>query len=292
MSYAPKTITDLAAYWESQQGKALGIVGGTTHTSGYHLGKDRIYDGSGPGLGDNDYSVQLPRDKAGLTNAAAALDLGRLDGSLPALRRFSKWFVARCMKESSVRRDIREVIYSPDGATVQRYSGRDNLIHTGPGNGDDTHLTHTHISFMRDSQDHEKVWLFRAYFEEENMGIAIKLDATTDATPFDAFGTATLRLGGLTRVRDGATVALAAGTSLGTVQTGTQGSLPIVALNHLGELHVAPLTNVTYTPIPAPVPPVDTTPFDQADIDAAAKKAADDEQTRIAAAEAARINAL
>ena len=169
MTYAPKSIADLGAYWKAHGGVNLGIVGNTSHTVGYHLGRDRIYDGSGPGIGDNDYSVKLPRDKAGLTNAASALDLGRLNGSLPELRRFSSWLVAQATADRTGYRDVREVIYSPDGLRVQRWSGEDGLIHTGPGNGDDSHLTHTHISFYRDSEGRAKVGLFAPYFEEAPM---------------------------------------------------------------------------------------------------------------------------
>lgn len=164
MTYNPKTLQDLGAYWTRHGGVNLGVVGNAAHTKGYHLGKDRIYDGSGPGLGDKDYSVQLPRDKNGLTNAASAIDLGKLDGSLPNLRAFSRDLVKRCMASAKTRADVREVIYSPDGKIVQRYSGVDNKIHTGPGNGDDSHLAHTHISFWRDSEGRDKRPLFAPYF--------------------------------------------------------------------------------------------------------------------------------
>ena len=176
MSYAPKTINDLATYWKAQGGVNLGIVGNTAHTVGYHLGKDRIYDGSGPGIGDNDYSVKLARDKAGLTNAASAIDLGKLDGTLTNLRRFSEWLVSRALDGKC--RDIREIIYSTsDGKYVKRWSGPDNKVYTSlrknadgsitvitPGNGDASHFSHTHISFYRDSEGRDKRPLFAPYF--------------------------------------------------------------------------------------------------------------------------------
>lgn len=164
MSYAPRTLKELGAYWTAQGGVNLGIVGNAAHTRGYHLGKDRIFDGSGPGVGWNDYSVELARDKAGLSDAASAIDLGRLDGTLRNLRSFSRWLVAQCMASAAIRHDIREIIYSPDGTKVQRYSGVDNKIHTGPGNGDSSHLTHTHISYYRDSAGRDKVAVFAPYF--------------------------------------------------------------------------------------------------------------------------------
>jgi hypothetical protein len=164
MTYTPAPLKALGAYWTAHGGVNLGVVGNAAHTSGYHLGRDRIYDGTGPGLGDNDYSVKLARDKAGLTNAASAIDLGKLNGSLPQLREFSIWLVAELMAKPMYRRDFREVIYSPDGVKVQRYSALDNLIHTGPGNGDASHTGHTHLSYLRDSEGRDKIAAFAGYF--------------------------------------------------------------------------------------------------------------------------------
>ena len=178
MSTAPASLVAVGDYWEAQGGNNLGIVGNTAHTVGYHLGKDRIYDGSGPGIGDRDYSVQLPRDVAGLTNAASAIDLGRLDGSLTKLRKFSQWMVDRCLADAEYRRAFREIIYSPDGVYVKRYSRPDNKVIISlrknadgsvtvinPGNGDATHFSHTHLSFMRDTRSWNLVDWFRPYFE-------------------------------------------------------------------------------------------------------------------------------
>jgi hypothetical protein len=68
----------------------LGIVGDTGHVAtgvSYHLGKDQLRAGA--------YSATLPRDKAGLSNAASACDLGKLGGSLAGLQKFSSWLVAQ-----------------------------------------------------------------------------------------------------------------------------------------------------------------------------------------------------
>lgn len=162
MSYAPETIVTLGSYWVRQGGINSGIVGGSTVIRGYHIGKDRIRNST-------DYSIQTPRDKAGLTNAAAALDLGRLDGSLTKLQDFNKWFVnERCRKNAVGTRDVREVIYSLDGKIVLRWDrerGYNSLPR--PGESDQSHTWHTHISFYRDSEYREKVGLFRPYFEQE-----------------------------------------------------------------------------------------------------------------------------
>lgn len=165
MTYNPQTLRDLGAYWTKQGGVNLGVVGNTAHTRGYHLGKDRIFDGSGPGIGPVDYSVQTARDKAGLTDAASAIDLGRLDGSLGNLRAFSKWLVSRARANAPGTRDLREIIYSPDGKTVLRWDrqrGYNSLPR--PGEADSSHLTHTHISFYRDSEGRDKRPIFAPYF--------------------------------------------------------------------------------------------------------------------------------
>jgi hypothetical protein len=151
----PPRLVELGRFWIDQGGRNLGVVGDAKHAAkgvSYHLGRDQLLKDA--------YSIQTKRDKDGLSNAASAIDLGRLRKTLPNLRAFSRWLVARCMDDTSVRRDIREIIYTPDGKRVQRYSGIENKIFTGPGNGDDSHLTHT-----RDSEARDKVEVFRPFFE-------------------------------------------------------------------------------------------------------------------------------
>jgi hypothetical protein len=175
LSTAPRSITELAAFWTAKGGVNLGIVGNMRHCGGYHLGADRIFgtcacrpDGDCvKGMGVNDYSLRLPRDRAGLTNAASALDLGRLDGSLKQLYRFSVWLVAQCKARAPETDQIREVIYSPDGETVRRWDNhlrRSFLGGNGTGQGDDSHKSHTHISFHRDTEKRSKVAIFAPYF--------------------------------------------------------------------------------------------------------------------------------
>lgn len=176
MTFAPKTIEDFAAYWVAQGGVNSGIVGNNVHCNGYHLGKDRIYGDCAckptgkcvPGKRGNDYSVVDPRDKAGLTNAASAIDLGRLDKSLPKLWKFSEWLVAQVRANQPGTRDIKEIIFSPDGKRVfgfVRSRGlQSKLI---PDYGDRSHLWHTHISFYRDSEFRDKVGIISPYFEGE-----------------------------------------------------------------------------------------------------------------------------
>lgn len=198
MSTQPQSLIDLGAYWTANGGVNLGIIGDQKHCAGYHLGRDRIYgpcackpDGTcEPGQGDRDYSVIMARDKAGLTNAASAIDLGRLKGSLTQLYDFSRWLVAECQHAAVGYRDVREIIYSPDGVKVQRYSGVDGQIHTGAGNGDGSHTTHTHISYFRDSEKRDKRPLFAPYFELPDTGVDMPALRLTMTSPYA--GTATV----------------------------------------------------------------------------------------------------
>ena len=271
MSYAPATISALGAYWTRQGGVNSGIVGGAGHTRGYHLGKDRIYDGSGPGQGGADYSVQTTRDKAGLTNAASALDLGRLDGTLHNLWQFSKWFVSRCRANAPGTRDVREVIYSPDGETVLRWD-RQRGYASAPrrGESDSSHLWHTHISFYRDSESRGKVDLFRPYFETEE-------DAPMPTiTTYIPGQVATVMAADGAKIRSAPTLTadvirmVAADTSESWTVTGwvkgdlSGGSDQWITRWADGRWEYTHKGNVASV-----APPADSTPFDQADIDAA-----------------------
>ncbi|MGC5334685.1 hypothetical protein [Micromonospora sp. DT62] len=135
----------------------VGIVGDPAHRGGYHCGSDRVVPG--------DYSVvESPRDSSGLTLDAAALDVGlfRVDvgGRAHDLRSFSTWCVAQCTAGTPDSRDLREVIYSPDGKVVRRW---DRLRKRTSGAS--SHLWHTHFSFFRDSikANRDQTPLFRRY---------------------------------------------------------------------------------------------------------------------------------
>lgn len=261
MSTEPKTLQDLRDLWKAQGGVYLGIVGDTRHTKGYHLGKDRIFDGSGPGIGWDDYSVKTSRDKAGLTNAASAMDIGKLNGTYTALWAFSELLARECMARKPDTKDIREVIYwDRANSRVVGWSALapDRLI---PNYGDASHKYHTHVSWYRDSEYRSlsKADLWSRLLGEDEMGLAVYLTATKDANPWDDFGTAKFTSGSILRVSDGASVALSAGASLGTVQVGTLDGKDIVAFNHLGQLHVVDRSRVTFTPMAPPSGPSDCT---------------------------------
>jgi hypothetical protein len=160
MTYAPATLTALGAYWKANGGVNLGIVGDTSHVAkgvSYHLGKSQLTLGA--------YSRQTARDKAGLTEAASAIDLGKLNGSFRQLRDFSKWLVADARANAPGTSDMREIIYSPDGVTVLRWD-RQRGFASAPrsGEADSTHLTHTHVSWYRDAEKRDHTTAFRPYF--------------------------------------------------------------------------------------------------------------------------------
>ena len=162
VTFAPQTLRDLAAYWVGKKGVNLGIVGDTAHMqkgTSYHLGRDDLTPTA--------YSVQTIRDRTGLSLAASAIDLGKLEGSFTNLRDFSDWLARRCIAGERGTADIREVIYSPDGKRVLGF--KDGIGFLIPEYGDLSHLTHTHISYYRDSEFRDKIAAFRPYFEEADM---------------------------------------------------------------------------------------------------------------------------
>jgi hypothetical protein len=166
MTYNPADLTTLMAYWTASGGVNLGIKGDASHVTkarSYHLGADQLTDYT--------YSGSTARDKAGIAkwpNAASAVDLGELGGSIVGLRRFSGWFVERCRANAPGTSDVRDFIYSLDGVTVLRWD-RERGVASAPkaGEADTSHRKHSHISFYRDSRERDKVGLFRPYFEED-----------------------------------------------------------------------------------------------------------------------------
>jgi hypothetical protein len=147
MSYAPADLLDIRddlIVRLDLDANALGIVGDMAHIGGYHCGADRVTT--------RDYSVvESGRDRAGLSNAASALDIGDFDlvhaGRRITLRSLSTALVTACLSGDIRTRDIREVIYSPDGVTVARW---DRL--GVRSSGDSSHLWHTHVSMFRDAE--------------------------------------------------------------------------------------------------------------------------------------------
>lgn len=132
----------------------VGIVGDPNHRGGYHCGSNRVVK--------NDYSVvESRRDKKGLSIYASALDVGEFSQGKHNLRTFSLWCVEQCKAKAADTKDIREIIYSPDGRTVKRWDALG--IRSG---GDSSHLFHTHFSIFRDADGSTVLALVRRYLIE------------------------------------------------------------------------------------------------------------------------------
>jgi len=148
----------------------VGIVGDPAHRGGYHCGSDRVVT--------NDYSVvESPRDRAGLTSDASALDVGEFGYGKHNLRSFSVWCVGECVKGAPDTLDIREIIYSPDGKVVKRWDRLGKRT-----TGDSSHLYHTHFSFFRDAikAGRDQSPLFRRYLQ--SIGLIQGSTPMADAT--------------------------------------------------------------------------------------------------------------
>jgi hypothetical protein len=145
----------------------VGIVADAPHAevgTSYHLGKDQLRADA--------YSARTTRDGAGLTDAASAVDVGEFKVTTPkgtfTHRDLALWSVAQCQANHPDTRDIREVIYSPDGVRVFRYD-RERGITSKPAERipADNHRWHNHYSQYRDAtkagrttlRDHFARWL-------------------------------------------------------------------------------------------------------------------------------------
>jgi hypothetical protein len=163
VTYAPPTLIALRDYLRAKTGLsavALGIVGDAAHAGracSYHLGRDQLQLPC--------YTAQTARDKAGLSNAASAIDIG----NFARLRDMSIWLVEECRKGAPDTLDIREWIYSPDGRTVLRWD-RERGVNSTPrtGEADSSHTTHSHGSWYRDAELRDHSAVFRRYFDGES----------------------------------------------------------------------------------------------------------------------------
>ena len=246
MTTAPATLTALGSYWTGPGGVNLGIVGDTAHADrgvSYHLGKSQLTATA--------YSRQTARDKAGLTEAASAIDLGRMDGTLPKLRDFSRWLVVQAQADQPGTSDMREIIYSPDGTKVLRWD-RERGATSDPqtGEADASHLTHTHISWYRDAQTRDHTTAFRPYFEGASMG--------TSFTPGPAIGVFTFSAAA--NLIDSSTNEYYAApngyirnvSGAVTVKDGKYAGQPAYLVSRDGRSCLALAAHGTYAPAPAP----------------------------------------
>jgi hypothetical protein len=172
-----------------------GIVGDTAHAAGgdsYHLGEDKIRARAGRSR----YSVdESARDGRGLDGYASGMDIGyfkvRTSKGTFDLYDFNAWLIGLCRAGDPDTRDLREVIYSPDGDTLRRWDD-----HGRRPSGDNSHRTHTHLSEYRDADGHRMVALATRWLQhigllpEEDDDVAfadekIKVTKTTGTELFD-----------------------------------------------------------------------------------------------------------
>ena len=157
MSYAPATLLALRSYLIGNGAPVVGIVGDANHKGGYHLGKDR--------LRATDYSIRQARDKAGATNAAAAIDIGRHTG-LIELGRY-----LHAQRNTQLAYDVRELIAERgDGSHVWRWDDVSDKTTGSVGSNELYH--HLHVSYYRDSEQRDKRPLYAAHYAppaEEDM---------------------------------------------------------------------------------------------------------------------------
>lgn len=147
----------------------VGTVGGPSHVAegtSYHLGKDQLK------MSRNPYSARTARDKAGLANPETAnlASAGDVDDDLDELREMSVWIVEECRRPNPHpdTRDIREIIYSPDGVTVFTWDREKGQTSAPERRGSASHRTHTHFSWYRDSGLRDKTGVFRRFFNRHN----------------------------------------------------------------------------------------------------------------------------
>ncbi|GAA2360776.1 hypothetical protein Cme02nite_38080 [Catellatospora methionotrophica] len=158
----------------------VGIVGDTAHAAkgtSYHLGKDQLTADA--------YSRRTARDKAGLSNAASAEDVGEFRIATPLgtfdLRHYTAWLFAQCRASAPDTLDLREVIGTVDGKTVLRWDAeRGRASAPRSGEADSSHLWHTHKSWYRDSEnrDASKAKLDERYLREIGL-----IEGDEDMTP-------------------------------------------------------------------------------------------------------------
>lgn len=183
MTFAPQSILNVRHEFQRYTdlpNVALGIVRNERDTS-YHVGKSWVLPGA--------YSIsESSRDSKGLSEASSAIDIGyysiTVGGKVHTLRTFSIWLVGQCAAGAPDTKDIREVIYSPDGKVVKRW---DRLGKRS--SGDTSHLSHTHVSWFRDSENHDRAAVFRRYFAEAVEGADMPIN---DADVTKIFNTDTV----------------------------------------------------------------------------------------------------
>lgn len=138
---APQAIEDLwAAIHKAVPAAVLsGIVGDSAHSFGYHLARRD--------LPASDYSVQLPKDKLGPSDAASALDVTLNATLMKALT----WRLLTAARAHDPRlAAVREFAGTLNGSQVVAWDLSTGAYSYG---WDSSHLWHIHLSFYREYAD-------------------------------------------------------------------------------------------------------------------------------------------
>lgn len=137
----------------------VGIVGDSAHaaTGGYHEG---LTDLTRAGVINTDYSVRLPRDKAGLTESASAFDIGYRwpRGGNAAWLRFNNLFAADLRANHPALAAVRAINYSPDGTRKVRIDRENGWREQSTTDVVDIH---THGEMYRDTEGKRQAALDR-----------------------------------------------------------------------------------------------------------------------------------
>jgi hypothetical protein len=164
MTDAPRRLLDLRGYVQPFTGLpwvSLGIVGSAGHHAtgtSYHIGWSSLKTTA--------YSRQHPRDVKLKTEAASAFDIGWFAKGDKSLVKLTAWMVAEA--RAGRRPDTREVIGPWSDGRAYRWAHENGWKAQLRDKGD-SHETHTHESYYRDSENSDKIRYFRGYFEGEGL---------------------------------------------------------------------------------------------------------------------------
>lgn len=161
MTNAPADLLGLRTQLQQLTGLGadeVGIVGNQAHraSGGYHEGSDDLH---AAGVWSTDYSVRLPRDRAGCTLSASATDVGANWRQGRAV-----WIRWNQLLANALRADepalaaVRAINYSPDGTTKWRL---DREFGWKTASTSDTVTIHTHIEWYRDTEGKRQASLDR-----------------------------------------------------------------------------------------------------------------------------------
>lgn len=175
MTKSPESLLEVRRMFMQRTGLpavALGIQHYKPDGGGYHEGNDLL---AKAGRLDTDYSKrESERDRPG-SDYACAIDIGRFTVSSPTgpvdNRRMVVWLLKQIADDTEDSRWIREIIYSLDGKTVKRFDRLKKRT-----SGDNSHLSHEHVSSFRDDIHSPHVaGLFARFWRE--------MDALPEPTP-------------------------------------------------------------------------------------------------------------